>query len=75
MNSSGQFGKWLIFAGVLLCCLGGVMLILDKVGLFRLPGDVALGGKNWKVFIPITSCLVLSAAMTLLMWIVTRFMK
>jgi hypothetical protein len=71
----GQVGKWLIAAGVGLCCLGAAMVVLDKAGLFRLPGDLDFGGKNWRVFAPITSCLVLSAAMTLLMWIITRLMK
>lgn len=75
MNSYGQFGKWLIFAGLLMCLLGAAVLLLDKTGLFRLPGDLNLEGKNWKVFFPITSCVILSAVMTLLMWIISRFMK
>jgi hypothetical protein len=75
MNSPGQIGKWLIIAGLLLCCIGGLVMVLGKVGLFRLPGDMDFGGKNWKVFVPITSCLVLSAVMTLLMWLIGRFLK
>lgn len=75
MNSPGQIGKWLIVTGVLLCCVGGAVMVLEKVGLFRLPGDLNFGGKNWKVFVPVTSCLVLSAAMTLLIWLISRFIK
>lgn len=75
MEFPEQIGKWLIVTGLLLCGFGLLMILLAKLGLFRLPGDIDLMGKNWRVFIPITSCLLLSAALTLLMWIVNHFKK
>ncbi len=75
MNFPEQFGKWLIVAGLILCGSGFLVIMLGKLGLFRLPGDIDMAGKNWRVFVPITSCLVLSAALTLLMWIVNYFKK
>jgi hypothetical protein len=51
------------------------MVVLGRFGLFRLPGDISTGGKNWHVFMPITSCLVLSVALTLLLWFIGRFLK
>lgn len=71
----GQIGKWLIIAGVMLCGIGALMLVLGKFGLFRLPGDISTGGKNWHVFIPITSCLLLSVLMTLILWLIGKFFK
>jgi len=75
MDFPEQFGKWLFVSGLLLCGLGLMVIVLAKLGLFRLPGDIDLIGKNWRVFVPITSCLLLSAALTLLMWIINYFKK
>lgn len=71
----GQIGKWLIVMGLFLCGIGILVILLGKTGLFRLPGDIALEGKNWHVFVPITSCLLLSVVLTLMLWIVSRFFK
>jgi hypothetical protein len=71
----GQMGKWLIIMGLMLCGIGVLVVVLGRFGLFRLPGDLAWGGKNWHVFVPLTSCLLLSAVLTLLMWITSRFLK
>jgi hypothetical protein len=70
-----QIAKWLIVMGICLCGIGALMLVAGKFGLFRLPGDVSVGGKNWHVFMPITSCLVISAVLTLLMWIISKLSK
>jgi len=75
MDFPVQIGKWLIISGLLLCGSGLLVILLAKLGLFRLPGDIDLMGKNWRVFVPITSCLLLSAALTLLMWIVNYLKK
>jgi len=71
----GQFGKWLIIGGLMLCGVGVLVMLLGKVGLFRLPGDLAWGGKSWHIFVPITSCLLLSAVLTLLLWLISRFFR
>ncbi|HML73082.1 MAG TPA: DUF2905 domain-containing protein [Anaerohalosphaeraceae bacterium] len=75
MEFPEQIGKWLIVTGLFLCGAGLLVILLAKLGLFRLPGDIDLMGKNWRVFVPITSCLILSAALTLLMWIVNYLKK
>ncbi len=72
---SGQFGKLLIAAGLMLIVAGGVFIGLSKLGLFRLPGDMEFGGKNWKVYFPIASCIVLSVILTLMLWLIQRFRK
>jgi hypothetical protein len=65
-----QIGKWLILMGLMLCGIGAEVL-----GLFRLPRDISAGGKYWHIVIPITSCLILSLALTLLMRIISQFLK
>jgi uncharacterized membrane-anchored protein len=71
----GQFGKWLIGAGLVLIAAGGLVMLLAKAGLFRLPGDLNLSGRNWRVFVPITTCIVLSVVLTLILWLVQYFQR
>jgi hypothetical protein len=38
----------------------------------RLPGDIRVEGKNGLFYFPIVTCLLLSAVLTLVMWLVGR---
>ena len=71
----GQFGKMLIVLGLIIATIGIFMLGLSKLGLFRLPGDIEFGGKNWRVFIPIASCIVISVILSLILWLLRNFRK
>ncbi len=71
----GQLGKMLIFGGLMLLGAGVLVLALSKLGLFRLPGDIEFGGKNWRIFFPVVSCTVLSLILTLILWVVRFFHK
>jgi len=70
-----QIGKWLIAIGVALAVMGGLMLVLGKLGLFRLPGDLQFGGKNWRVYFPIASCIIISIVLTLILWLINYFRR
>jgi len=70
-----QIGKWLIVAGLVIVLLGALMVLLGRVGLFRLPGDLEFGSKNWRVYIPIASCIVISIVLTLILWLVNHFRR
>jgi hypothetical protein len=70
-----QFGKWLIFAGVIIALVGGLMILLGRVGFFRLPGDLEFGGKNWRLYLPIASCIVISVVLTLILWLISYFRR
>ena len=75
MSGPGQIGRLLIFFGLLLTAVGGIVLVLGKFGFFKLPGDLDFGGKNWRVFIPLTSCIILSLFLTILFWVVSYFRR
>ncbi|MFH1371476.1 MAG: DUF2905 domain-containing protein [Planctomycetota bacterium] len=66
-----QIGKLLILIGLIIVLLGALFLLLGHLGLFKLPGDLQFGSKNWRVFIPITSCLIISIVLTLLLWLIS----
>ncbi|MBE0535788.1 MAG: DUF2905 domain-containing protein [Phycisphaerae bacterium] len=71
----GGLGKWLVITGLTIAVVGAAILLLARVGLFKLPGDVEFGGRNWRVFIPVTTSIVLSLILTLIVWLVTYFRR
>jgi hypothetical protein len=68
-----QLGKVLMIAGVVLA-LAGVLLVVGSkfsfFGLGRLPGDITYKGKNVSFYFPIVTCLVVSVALTALLWLI-----
>jgi Protein of unknown function (DUF2905) len=69
-------GRILIVVGIGIALIGA--LITFAPGLVswfgRLPGDIRIEGERWTVFIPITSMLLVSLAITLVAGLVSRFM-
>ena len=68
-------GKWMALTGAVLAVVGGLMYLFGRLGLGPLPGDVSFGGKNWRVYLPVGTCVVLSVLLTLLLWILTRLRR
>ena len=69
----GELGDWPLGAGVVLLVLGALV----KVGLLgwlgNLPGDIDIKREGYRVFVPITSMLVVSVLLSLLAAIIRRF--
>lgn len=68
-----QIGRWLVFFGLIIVAVGLVIMLLGSLGLFKLPGDLTFGSKNWRIFIPITTCILISIILTLILWIIQFF--
>ena len=66
-----QMGKWLILAGIIIALLGVLVVALGRIGLFKLPGDLAFGSKNWRIYFPIASCILISIILTLVLWLIS----
>ncbi|HXF66412.1 MAG TPA: DUF2905 domain-containing protein [Burkholderiales bacterium] len=64
--------KWLITIGIVLVLLGLAWPLLAKLGLGSLPGDIKVERKGFTFYFPITTSLVVSALITLLLWIFRR---
>ena len=60
-------GAVLIAAGVLIRFAGRLPF---KLG--RLPGDIFIHGKNSSFYFPLMTCILLSVALTLLLWALRR---
>lgn len=70
-----QIGKWLIITGVIITLLGVLFVLLGRVGLFKLPGDLQFGSKNWRIYIPIASCIIISIILTFILWLINYFRR
>ena len=70
-----QIAKLIVFAGLALAGLGGLLYLLARLGIARLPGDFSFGGKNWRVYLPIGTCILLSALLTLVLYLVSRLRR
>jgi hypothetical protein len=68
-----EVGKLLVVAGLLIAGLGLLLWLGAGAGWFgRLPGDVHYSKGNFSFHFPIVTCLLISAALTLLMWLFRR---
>lgn len=70
-----QFGKWLIAAGLVMAAAGVLVFLLSKIGLFRLPGDFQWSGRNWKIYFPLMTSLILSIILTIAVWLYHIFRR
>jgi hypothetical protein len=67
-------GSTLVLVGGLLIALG-VLWNLGWLSWFgRLPGDVRIEGEHARVYVPITSMLLVSLALGALSWVVRRLL-
>ena len=68
-----EFGKVLVVIGIIVALAGAVLWKLGGFGpLGRLPGDISVQKENFSFHFPIVTCLVLSALVTLVMWLMRR---
>ena len=69
-----SFGRILIVVGLLLAAAGLLLPLAERLGikLGRLPGDISCHGKNCTLYFPLGTCLALSAALSLVLWLLRR---
>lgn len=67
-----DFGRFLIFAGIVLVALGFLWPYLGRLGLGRLPGDFVIERDGFSLYIPVTTCLLISAVVTLGIWLLRK---
>lgn len=64
--------KWLITIGILCVAVGVAWPLLQKLGLGKLPGDIRIGKGDSFFYFPITTSIIVSIALTLILWIFRR---
>jgi hypothetical protein len=68
-----MMGRAFIVAGTVLVIIGIALLVSPKVPwLGRLPGDVFIQKKNFSLYFPITTCILVSMVITFIFFLLGR---
>ena len=72
-----NIARTLMLGGIALFLIGGGIYLAVKFGipLGRLPGDIRIEGENGSFYFPITSSILVSVILTLIVNIISRFLK
>lgn len=73
-----DFGKLLVIVGGVLIVLGFLFMLSSRFsffGLGHLPGDIRYQGKSTTFYFPLTTCIILSVAATLILWLISYFTR
>ena len=72
-----ELGKAILGLGVLLVIVGAALLLASRFGLplGRLPGDLTYRGKNVSVFFPLGTSILLSVALSVILFLISRLRR
>jgi hypothetical protein len=70
-----DLGKLLVIVGGVMVLAGTGLILLGRTGipLGKLPGDIVYRGKNSTVYFPLATSIVLSAVLTLVLWLLGKW--
>ncbi|HTA51769.1 MAG TPA: DUF2905 domain-containing protein [Candidatus Acidoferrum sp.] len=77
MDPLRELGKLLLVVGVVLIGAGALLMFGARLPfrLGRLPGDITYQGRHGSFYFPVVTCLLVSLALTLILWIVNYFRR
>ena len=69
-----HLGRLLITTGLILVAAGLLVTFAGRlpIKLGRLPGDIYIHGKNSSFYFPLATCILVSVAVSILMWILRK---
>jgi Protein of unknown function (DUF2905) len=72
-----DLGRSLLLFGAVLILVGAFFYFGGKLPfrLGRLPGDIIHRGEHATFYFPVTTCLVLSIALSLVVWLINHFRR
>jgi hypothetical protein len=66
-------GKILIIVGAVLVIVGVIMHFVPRLPFpGKLPGDLVIDKGNFKMYVPITTSILLSLILTLVLWLIQK---
>ena len=64
--------RTLIIVGVILVVVGLAWPWLARLGLGRLPGDIVIERENFRLYLPITTAILVSLVLSLVFWLLRK---
>ena len=66
-------GRMLIILGLILVAASIAFVIGERIRLGRLPGDIIIEREGVRIYIPITTMLIISIVVSLALWLAGRW--
>ncbi|MBU0579639.1 MAG: DUF2905 domain-containing protein [Candidatus Margulisbacteria bacterium] len=68
-----SFAKIFIILGSIFLLIGLILFFFDKIPYFgKLPGDILIKKKNFTLYFPITTMILLSIILSIIMWFIRK---
>lgn len=64
--------RLLTIFGLTLVVVGLLWPWFAKLGIGRLPGDILIERSSFKIYLPITTSILISLALSLILWLINR---
>jgi hypothetical protein len=73
MGGLQPLGRVLVVAGLVLAAAGLVLIFAGRLPwLGRLPGDIVVERPGFRLYLPLTTCILLSLLLTGILWLLRR---
>ena len=72
-----ELGKSAVGTRALLALIGALVLLAPRIGLplGRLPGDISYKGKNFSVYVPLGTSILISIVLSVILYLFSRFRR
>lgn len=73
MDGIQHIGKFLIILGGVIAAIGGLLMLSGKITwLGKLPGDIVIQKKNFTIYFPLATSILISLLLTIIFWVIGR---
>jgi hypothetical protein len=73
----GELGRIFVFAGLIFVAAGLLLMLFGRanIPLGRLPGDIVYRGKNTTFYFPLATSILISVALSLILYVVGKLKR
>jgi uncharacterized protein HemY len=70
MNEFQTLGKILVVGGIVLLVVGLLLIFFGKIPYIgKLPGDITIKGKNYTIYFPLATSIIISIIISLILYL------